>query len=99
MKEFNSYVFTSEANHYQMLSRETITKDVNRAMRSVSNQFTDKPNITSHSFRVGYITQLWKDTKDIEFMKQAIGHRSMGTTSSYVDILSDKEREERMDQI
>lgn len=99
MKESNSYVFTSEANHYQMLSRETITKDVNRAMRSVSNQFTDKPNITSHSFRVGYITQLWKDTKDIEFVKQAIGHRSMGTTSSYVDILSDKEREERMDQI
>ncbi|MFK7748283.1 MAG: tyrosine-type recombinase/integrase [Kordia sp.] len=99
MKESNSYVFTSEANHYQMLSRETITKDVNRAMRSVSNQFTDTPNITSHSFRVGYITQLWKDTKDIEFVKQAIGHRSMGTTSSYVDILSDKEREERMDQI
>jgi integrase len=64
MKESDSYVFTSEANHSQMLSRETITKDVNRVMRSVSNQFPEKPNITSHSFRVGYITQLWKDTKD-----------------------------------
>ena len=99
MKESTSYVFTSEANHYQMLSSETITKDVNRVMRSVLNQFTDKPNITSHSFRVGYITQLWKDTKDIEFIKQAIGHRSIDTTSSYVDILSDKERGEPMDQI
>ena len=58
-------------------------------MRSVSNKFPDKPNITSHSFRVGYITQLWKDTKDIEFVKQTIGHRSMNTTSSYVGILSD----------
>jgi site-specific recombinase XerD len=99
MKESDSYLFTSEANHFQMLSRETITKDVNRVMRSVSNQFPDKPNITSHSFRVGYITQLWKDTKDIEFVKQTIGHRNMDTTSSYVNILSDKEREERMDQI
>ncbi len=68
-------------------------------MRSVSNQFPDKPNITSHSFRVGYITQLWKDTKDIEFVKETIGHRNMDTTSYYVNILSDKEREERMDQI
>lgn len=46
-------VNTSKANHYQMLSRETISKNVNRVMPSVSNQFTDKPNITSHSFRVG----------------------------------------------
>ena len=82
-----------------MLSRETITKDVNRVMRSVSNQFPEKPNITSHSFRVGYITQLWKDTKDIEFVKQTIGHRIMNTTSSYVGILSDKEREERTELI
>jgi integrase len=48
MKESDSYVFTSKANHFKMLSRETITKDVNRVMRSVSNQFSNKPNITSH---------------------------------------------------
>jgi len=68
-------------------------------MRSVSNQFPDKPNITSHSFRVGYITQLWKDTKDIEFVKQAIEHRSMDTTSAYVQSLSDQERQKRISQI
>ena len=58
MKESDSYVFTSESNHDQMLSRETITREVNKVMRSVSNQLPDKPNITSHSFRIGYITQL-----------------------------------------
>jgi hypothetical protein len=36
-------------------------------MRAVSKQLPDRPNITSHSFRIGYITQLWKGTKDIEF--------------------------------
>ena len=68
-------------------------------MRSVSKSLPDQPNITSHSFRVGYISQLWKDTKDIEFVKQSIGHRRMDTTSSYVEKLSDQEREERTFQL
>jgi site-specific recombinase XerD len=77
MKEPDAYVFTSEANHYKKLRREAITKDVNKVMRSVSKQLPGQPNITSHSFRIGYITQLWKDSKDIEFVKQTIGHRKI----------------------
>ena len=38
MKEPDAYVFTSEANHYQKLGREAITKDVNKVMRVVSKQ-------------------------------------------------------------
>jgi site-specific recombinase XerD len=89
MKNEDSYIFTSESNHDKMLSRETITKDVNKVMRSVSKSLPDQPNITSHSFRVGYISQLWKDTKDIEFVKQSIRYRRMDTTFSYVEKLSD----------
>jgi site-specific recombinase XerD len=95
MKDTDSYIFTSESNHDQMLSRETITRNVNKVMRSVSKSLPDQPNITSHSFRVGYISKLWKDTKDIEFVKQAIGHQRMSSTSSYVEKLSDQERKER----
>ena len=82
-----------------MLERQTITMDVNKVMHSVSNLLPSKPNITSHSFRIGYISQLWKDTKDIEFVKQSIGHRRIDTTSSYVEKLSDQERQERISQI
>ena len=82
-----------------MLSRETITRDVNRVMRSVSENLSDQPNITSHSFRIGYITQLWKDSKDIEFVKQTIGHRKLDTTSAYVKKLSDQERQKRINQL
>jgi site-specific recombinase XerD len=67
-------------------------------MREVSNQLPTKPNITSHSFRIGYITQLWKDSKDIEFVKQTIGHRKLDTTSAYVNKLSDQERQERINE-
>jgi integrase len=99
IKEPNAYVFTSEANHYQKLGRETITKDVNKVMRVFSKQLLGQPNVTSHSFRIGYITQLWKDSKDIEFVKQSIGHRTLGTTSAYVNKLSDQERQKRIDQL
>ena len=51
-----------------------------------------KPNITSHSFRIGYITNLWKDTSDIEFVRQAIGHSKIDTTSKYIENLSEEER-------
>ena len=99
IKEPDAYVFTSEANHYQKLGREKITKDVNKVMRVVSKQRLGQPNVTSHSFRIGYITQLWKDSKDIEFVKQSIGHRTLDTTSAYVNKLSDQERQKRIDQL
>ena len=99
IKKPDSYLFTAESNHYKPLDRVAITRDVNKVMREVSNQLPGKLNITSHSFRIGYITQLWKDSKDIEFVKQTIGHRNLDTTSAYVNKLSDQERQKRIDQL
>jgi integrase len=99
MKEPDSYLFTAESNHYKPLDRVVITRDVNKVMREVSNHLPGKLNITSHSFRIGYIRQLWKDSKDIEFVKQTIGHRNLDTTSAYVNKLSDQERQKRIDQL
>ena len=82
-----------------MFRRETIKKDINGIMRSVSRSLPDQPVITSHSFRIGYIFKLWKDTKDIEFIKQSVGHRRLDPTSSYVNKLSDQEREERSSEL
>ena len=99
IKEPNAYVFSPETNHFKKLRREVITTDVNKVMHKVSKIFPGQPNITSHSFRVGYITQLWKDSKDIEFVKQTIGHQKLDTTSAYVNKLSDQERRERISQL
>ena len=99
IKKPDSYVFTAEANHSKPLDRVVITRDVNKVMREVSNQLPGKLNITSHSFRIDYITQLWKDSKDIEFVKQTMGHRNLDTTSAYVNQLSDQERQNRINQL
>ena len=99
IKKPDSYLFTAEANHSKQLDRVAITRDVNKVMREVSNQLPGKPNITSHSFRIGFITKLWKNSKDIEFVKQTIGHRKLDTTSAYVNQLSDQERQKRISQL
>ena len=99
MKDKDSYIFTSDPKPNQMLRRQTITMDVNKVMHSVSNLLPSKPNITSHSFRIGYISQLWKDTKDIEFVRQTIGHRNLNSTSAYVTSMDDEERQNRISSI
>ena len=50
----------------------TNEKNINKVMRSVSNQLQSKPKITSQSFRIGYISALWRNSKDIEFVCQTI---------------------------
>jgi integrase len=90
MKEKASYVFTSDRNPNQMLQRQTLTMDVNKVTRAVSQTLPGRPNITSHSFRIGYISQLWKDTKDIEFVRQSIGHSTIDSSSSCVSQMSVK---------
>ena len=99
MKDKDSYVFSSDRKPTQMLRRQTITMNVNKVMHSVSNLLPSKPNITSHSFRIGYISQLWKDTKDIEFVRQTIGHRNLNATSAYVTDMDDEERQNRTSSI
>lgn len=61
-------------------------------MRLVSKNWLDQPNLKSHSFRIGLITQLYKETNDIEFVRQVIGHVKLNITLSYVQWLSQKER-------
>ena len=99
MKTEDSYVFTSDSDHYTPVHRVTLTKQVNRIMRNVSSELADQPNITSHSFRIGYITQLWRDSKDIEFVKQTIGHSALNTTSAYITKLSDHERKQKIEEL
>lgn len=81
------------------LRNEDLLKSNEQVIREVSNQFPGKPNITSHSFRIGYITQLWKDSKNIEFVKQIIRHQKLDTTSAYVNKLSDQERQKRINDL
>ncbi len=92
-------MLTLKNNYFKKLRREVITTNINKVMHKVSRILSGQPNITSHSFRIGFITQLWRDTNDIEFVRQAIGHAKIDTTSQYVENLSEKERQARILEI
>jgi site-specific recombinase XerD len=94
-KDSDSYIFTAE-NSKKPLAREAFTNLINKFMKDCARKMDQNPYISSHSFRVGFITQLWRDTNDIEFVRQAIGHAEIDTTSQYVENLSEKERQDRM---
>lgn len=94
-KDGDSYIFTAE-NSKKPLSREAFTNLINKFIKDCARKMDPNPNISSHSFRAGFIRQLWRDTNDIEFVRQAIGHAKINTTSQYIENLSEKERPDRM---
>jgi len=73
--------------------------EMNKVMHYISNLIILKPNITNHSFQIGYISPLWKETKDIEFVRQTIGYRSLNLTSNYVNDINNEEGENHMSKI
>lgn len=97
-KNSDSHIFTAE-NSEKPLERESFTALINQFLQDSARKLEGQPILSSHSFRIGFITQLWKDTKDIEFVKQAIGHVNIDTTSQYVQEMSDQERQQRMQTI
>lgn len=94
-KEDDSFVFTPQYSA-DPLDRTTFNRLINNFLTISTDKLSTKPNIKSHSFRIGFITNLWKDTKDIEFVRQAVGHAKIDTTSRYVQNLSAEERKQRM---
>lgn len=76
-----------------------LTQEGQRLIKDQHQDFEltfSQPNITSHSFRIECIIQLWKDTKDIEFVRQTIGHVKIESRSKYVENLLEEERQKRM---
>ena len=79
-KDDNSYIFTAE-NSEKPLERESFTNLINQFIKESAGKIDGQPILSSHSFRIGFITQLWRDTNDIEFVRQTIGDVKIDTTS------------------
>lgn len=70
------------------LSRATFTLQYNKMLSEVPLFKQKNLIIKSHSFRAGYITELWQKSGDIEFVRQVIGHSSVVSTMGYINKLS-----------
>jgi site-specific recombinase XerD len=97
-KDENSSIFTAD-NSNKPLEREAFTNLINQFIRNCARKIDSNTNLSSHSFRIGFLTKLWRDTNDIEFVKQSIGHAKIDTTSLYVEHIPDEDRKQRMENI
>ena len=90
------------------LNRSSITKPVNQVLKDFVNfetknadqesemQMRLEKKWLSHSFRINYITMVWKNQEDLEFVRQLIGHSNIQTTSSYIHELTDQEKLDKL---
>lgn len=97
-KDENSYLVTAEYSD-KPLERESSTNLINQFIRHSAKEMEEQLNLSSHSFWIGFITKLWRDTSDIEFVKQTVGHAKITITSLYIEHLSDDERKRRIKHI
>ena len=63
-------------------------KSISRIVKKYSSEITNK-NITPHKLRATYGTQLLKETNNIYFVQECMGHSNVATTQIYVEPKTD----------
>lgn len=94
----SSYFFSPINRDYAPLTRETIQRDLNTILDQLKTKF---PGLyfRTHSFRAGYITKLWRNGFDINKIRQAIGHKSISITQSYIEDMDEAELQEELSNL
>lgn len=74
------------------ISRAFFNYSLNNFLFNYSNKRHLQTAYTTHSFRHDFITQLWKDSNDIEYVRQFMGHKRIESTVAYIKNMSDAEK-------
>lgn len=94
------YLFSAPSNKGKKpYARPYFTDSFNKIIRSVPHFIENDLKFSSHSCRHGFLAQLWRDTQDIKFVQEAIGHTHIGSTDQYIKVVADDEIKERMDAL
>lgn len=77
-KAKSEYAFPSNkgAGHINAKSYSLILSKVGKSL--------GLKNISGHSLRKTYATRQWENTRDLEFVRQAVGHTKIDTTKNYL---------------
>jgi integrase len=65
---------------------------LNKQISNFLKQQNQPIELTTHSFRHHFITELWKDSGDIEFVRQFMGHQKVESTVGYIQNIGDSEK-------
>jgi len=96
--QLDVFIFSTKGRN-QPLSRATTTNDFNQLLKDIPEFKEIGRRITSHSFRHGFIDKYWRDSKDIELVRQIVGHARIDTTQKYTKALSQEDLKKRIELI
>lgn len=86
-KKKSEYAFPSQkgsgSKHITSKSYSDILKEV------AEDKEINLKNITGHSLRKTYARRLWEETKDLEYVRIALGHLSIEVTKKYLGLDDD----------
>lgn len=92
------FLFSSQTQKgHKPLTRSFFTNLLNKYIQNTFKH--EDKTFSSHSFRKGYITRLWRESSDIEFVRSIIGHTHISTTSLYIQEMSDEEKHKKLEEI
>lgn len=80
-KRRSEYAFISSTNPPEHIKASSFSDVIKKVSKDKQLQLK---NISGHSLRKTYATRLYKDTGDIEFARQMLGHESVTTTQRYL---------------
>ncbi|MBX9136713.1 MULTISPECIES: tyrosine-type recombinase/integrase [unclassified Clostridium] len=80
-KKNSEYAFKSETYKDKHITAKTYS-DI---LKSVGDDLGLK-HITGHSLRKTYAQRLWVERRDLEFVRKALGHKSIETTKYYLGL-------------
>ena len=94
----NRYFFQGRKLN-EPLSRETFTNNFNTLLSNVPEFKIKNLKIRSHSFRAGYIHDLWSKSGDIEYVRQVIGHTCITSTIAYTRDLTEEQKLKKFNEL
>ena len=94
------YFFSSKKSKGKIpLSRAHFNRQINDLLKNVPEFQEQGRMLTSHSFRHGYITELWRQTGDMNVVPQIMGHGTITSTLQYVENMEEMEIEARVNEL
>lgn len=81
------------------LKRAHSNRQINAILKNVPEFQEQGRMLTSHSFRHGYITELWRQTADRNVVRQILGHATITSTPQYVENRNEIEIEARVNEL
>lgn len=94
MQEWKERQFKEWGKTERVFTTRNLKQLDGKAVRKMIKTYSDKAgiekDITTHSLRHTFATDLLRDTKNIRIVQKALGHSDIGTTQIYTHIVDDE---------